>query len=953
MSSKSSGARKRPPPPPPAPPADGKTEVLLRFFESEHFDEWVAISNLWRTNDDGVVDYLCNRLLSLSDERVERYLNQIITLQIMRPHKSLERAIVRACARSIRLGTQTCWLLAAAAGDSKKPGPIMALRDACEQAALAGEWRPPFAEMSPMLDHPLRMDDVAGRASARLSGMARVRAASADAADAFSEEPGSPTNALAAGFSRASVSGREEGTTFDARNEDSEPKMQSSQRVDTFASTLKLAEDLCGLSTKLSKVFPPEGRHARLKEGIESVSDALILGHAPGAGVMFPMGETHARVVRIPASEAVLLNSREKAPYLLCLEVIAVPGEEWSRDGSPVSRRTGSTPRHSRESSDSLPLHDMSTPLWSTHDFLAGAIGSGGHDFAEMRTSSSAASTFSSNSGPLHPGLNAFAGGLGSRRDSVRGLTRNGSSFSSLSDAHDCIDEDTATAPPEGVEALRRTSQTNGLSTLNPNGKPPLSPAMTPAAVSPTAAVAAARGGGLFSGGAAGVKPSHIRTRSFESISKKVDVALAQVWQGDEPVVRAAISVSSGRNSAASSLSGKSDDDPRDDARAVRVTLFVENPAPSKGAPGQPRLGGHHRTPSDVGLADMATRVNLPGGRSSWAPPAEARDATAPPVAAPTSPLRPQSAGGSGSNNAVPSPWKRSAGGLGERWEDKVERVRLSSPYGNLPGWALKPVIIKAGDNCRQELLALQMTRAFAKIYADSGLPLWLRPFDVIATSTTTAFIEAVTDAPSIHAVKSRAPRDTSLRAHFEAKFGKGGTPGFRTAQRNFVESLAGYSVLTYILQVKDRHNGNILLHDDGHLIHIDFNFMLSTSPGGINFESAPFKLTREYLEVMDSDDTGMASEAFNYYKVLCIQGYLAVRKHAERIISLVEMMSASGCPCFKAGPKVLSNLRRRFNLGNTEEQCVEIMLSMVSDSMDAWCTRQYDFYQRVLNGIL
>ena len=31
---------------------------------------------------------------------------------------------------------------------------------------------------------------------------------------------------------------------------------------------------------------------------------------------MFPMGDDHARVVRIPAEEAVLLNSREKAPYL-------------------------------------------------------------------------------------------------------------------------------------------------------------------------------------------------------------------------------------------------------------------------------------------------------------------------------------------------------------------------------------------------------------------------------------------------------------------------------------------------------------------------------------------------------------------------------------------------------------------------------------------------------------
>lgn len=48
---------------------------------------------------------------------------------------------------------------------------------------------------------------------------------------------------------------------------------------------------------------------------------------------------------------------------------------------------------------------------------------------------------------------------------------------------------------------------------------------------------------------------------------------------------------------------------------------------------------------------------------------------------------------------------------------------------------------------------------------------------------------------------------------------------------------------------MKDRHNGNILLDDDGHVIHIDFGFMLSNSPGGVNFENAPFKLTREMLE--------------------------------------------------------------------------------------------------------
>ncbi len=70
------------------------------------------------------------------------------------------------------------------------------------------------------------------------------------------------------------------------------------------------------------------------------------------------------------------------------------------------------------------------------------------------------------------------------------------------------------------------------------------------------------------------------------------------------------------------------------------------------------------------------------------------------------------------------------------------------------------------------------------------------------------------------------------------------------------------------VCELQDRHNGNILLDDAGHLIHIDFGFMLSNSPGSVNFEAAPFKLTRELLEVMDSSSEGHPSEMFDYYKV-------------------------------------------------------------------------------------
>ncbi|KAL1196304.1 Phosphatidylinositol 4-kinase beta 2 [Cardamine amara subsp. amara] len=288
----------------------------------------------------------------------------------------------------------------------------------------------------------------------------------------------------------------------------------------------------------------------------------------------------------------------------------------------------------------------------------------------------------------------------------------------------------------------------------------------------------------------------------------------------------------------------------------------------------------------------------------------------------------------------------------GEFWEGKRLRIRKNSVYGNLPGWDLRSIIVKSGDDCRQEHLAVQLISHFFDIFQEAGLPLWLRPYEVLVTSSYTALIETITDTASIHSIKSRYPNITSLRDFFDAKF-KENSPSFKLAQRNFVESMAGYSLVCYLLQIKDRHNGNLLMDEEGHIIHIDFGFMLSNSPGGVNFESAPFKLTREHLEVMDSDAEGIPSEFFDYFKVLCIQGFLTCRKHAEQIILLVEMLQDSGFPCFKGGPRTIQNLRKRFHLSLTEEQCVSLVLSLISSSIDAWRTRQYDYYQRVLNGIL
>ena len=101
-------------------------------------------------------------------------------------------------------------------------------------------------------------------------------------------------------------------------------------------------------------------------------------------------------------------------------------------------------------------------------------------------------------------------------------------------------------------------------------------------------------------------------------------------------------------------------------------------------------------------------------------------------------------------------------------------------------------------------------------------------------------------------------------------------------------------------------------------MIHVDFGFMFSNIPGkNMNFESMAFKLTQEYVDVLG----GQRSKFFNQFRTLMIKGFLALRLHAEEIISFVEMSMVSGIdlPCFRGRDLVLSELRDRFKLEMTE----------------------------------
>ncbi|OMJ79584.1 hypothetical protein SteCoe_20393 [Stentor coeruleus] len=280
-----------------------------------------------------------------------------------------------------------------------------------------------------------------------------------------------------------------------------------------------------------------------------------------------------------------------------------------------------------------------------------------------------------------------------------------------------------------------------------------------------------------------------------------------------------------------------------------------------------------------------------------------------------------------------------------------ADRIRQNSPYGTLNTWSLVHVIVKSGDDLRQEQLAMQLISFFLQTFKEKSLKLWLYAYDILATGQDCGILECVPDAISIDALKKATQRKT-LYEYFLQTYGEENSHTFRKARKCFMRSLAGYSLLCYILQIKDRHNGNILMDKSGHIIHIDFGFMLSNAPGkGMKFEKAPFKLTDEFENLLG----GRRSNFFIKFRTLCVKGFTALKDRAEQIILMVDMMrtgAGASLGCFSAGEQTTKMLRERLMPGGRQSDR-EYINELIDESLDNWTTRCYDKFQYCCQNIL
>ena len=234
-------------------------------------------------------------------------------------------------------------------------------------------------------------------------------------------------------------------------------------------------------------------------------------------------------------------------------------------------------------------------------------------------------------------------------------------------------------------------------------------------------------------------------------------------------------------------------------------------------------------------------------------------------------------------------------------------------------------IMFKYGDDLRQDQLILQMINYMDSLLKNMHLDYEFTTYKTLATSKSDGFVEFVPNSKTIFDIKKLY--NNQIRAYYEEISGKD-EKILNKKLDSYINSCAGYCVVTYILGIGDRHLENLMIDNNGRLFHIDFGYILGKDPKPM---PPPIKLCKEMVECMG----GKGSKRYEEFQQKCVNAYWVLRDNARVIVNMFYLMIDSGIPELNNIDN-LKKLHEKFVPQKNKQEASNYILDNLRESVDA-----------------
>ncbi|XP_048450730.1 phosphatidylinositol 4-kinase beta [Rhincodon typus] len=352
---------------------------LLRLFESKLFDISMAISYLYNSKEPGVQAYIGNRLFSFRHDEVGFYLPQLLNMYVHMDDDvgdAIKPYVVHRCRHSIDFSLQCAWLLGAYSSDMHISTQHHSRGTKLRKLILSDELKPVAAAGGGGV----------GTRRKEPGAVAHHQPPPPASAPDTGLSPSKRTHQRSKSDAAASVS-----LGSGLKRTASNPKVESQpdEQPARLGPEREFIKSLMAIGKRLVTLPTKEQKTQRL------ISELSLLNHKLPSRVWLPTSGFEHHVVRVPHNQAVVLNSKDKAPYLIYVEVLECENLETSPVPARIpeirirsTRSVENLPDCAREqrpvSFSTVPNYDNDDEAWSVDD-----IGELQVELPEIHTNSS------------------------------------------------------------------------------------------------------------------------------------------------------------------------------------------------------------------------------------------------------------------------------------------------------------------------------------------------------------------------------------------------------------------------------------------------------------------------------------------------------------------------------------------------------------------------------------